>query len=265
MNRKAEGEMIWYIIPLIIVVFLIIILTVPTLRVFIGQHIPFAKNIPGFTQSNESVESVEIIRYNIETGDVQYYTGTTWIDFPEGEEVYIGSKVLSGDKLNLDFQKYYQQARERKEAILSESACYALFDLYQQTGSEKCLGDYSVYLRVFFTSLQFSDEGRFPPENLPIMKGFVDTYKRPQDHELYNRWPIFVYSSGEIFFIRDGKTDTVLLHEKDLGNDYNTIVNTAYEFRDGVYENPIELTGYGSFRVEKKSPYVIVNLAENEP
>ena len=247
MNRKASGEMIWYIITLIIVVFLIIILTVPTFRVFIGQHIPFAKNIPGFTQSNESVESVEIIRYNIETGEAQYYTGTAWIDFPEGEEVYIGSKILSGNRLSLDFQKYYQQARERKEAILSEGACYVLFGL---RNGEKCLGDYSIYLRVFFTSLQYDDEGRFPPENLPIMKGFVDTYKRPQDHELYNKWPIYVYSSGEIFFTKDGKTDTVWLHERELGEDYDTIVNTAYEFRVSVYENPVEITGYGSFSVE---------------
>jgi len=64
--------------------------------------------VPGFSENEVEIESIEKLRYDLSEDSVQYYDGTEWVDF---ERVDLGNKIVNRNDVKESFVKWYYDLR----------------------------------------------------------------------------------------------------------------------------------------------------------
>ncbi|MBX4196468.1 hypothetical protein KW805_02690 [Candidatus Pacearchaeota archaeon] len=69
----------------------------------------FKNLLPGFDNNQSPVTSLQVVRYQIDSDNVQYYDGSQWRDFrePKNWQVVVGDKQVYWGDAHTDFVEYY--------------------------------------------------------------------------------------------------------------------------------------------------------------
>ena len=116
MNKKAMPAINMLIgVAIILAVILIIFLT-PSIRNIIINYTNTI--IPSLNQTTPpQQEGIEILRYDLSKNEVQYYTGTQWLDFKdrEGGQVDLNNKRIYYGVVKTELSNYYYQQEKPRE------------------------------------------------------------------------------------------------------------------------------------------------------
>lgn len=113
-NKKGQGMEMSKILTLIIAVLVLILVSV---LIFKGGAIAkFFDFLPTFGGQGEKVEGVEVLRYDIASGKVEYFDGAKGIEF-SGKTVELGNKKINYSGVQNNFYDYYFDIGRRGNSI----------------------------------------------------------------------------------------------------------------------------------------------------
>lgn len=137
MEKRGQGLTINTIVVIVVAVLVLfmLFLLIPKMG-FFKNFIDF-----DFGRGNESVEGVEILRYGVESGEVQYYDGQEWRNFEE-DKVRLGKKIVSETELESDFGSYYLGS-SRKGKIFAPTGYEVEVERFSGNGAKLIIKDFS--------------------------------------------------------------------------------------------------------------------------
>ena len=115
-NKKGQDTVFPPLVLLSVVLVLVVLVIV---LVSIGKiNLPqWVDNlIPNFAAGNKTVEGVQVVRYRITEGNMQYYDGENWIDVGDGEAVILDDKEVEENSLEESFRNYYYDVESRDDS-----------------------------------------------------------------------------------------------------------------------------------------------------
>jgi hypothetical protein len=93
MNKKADVKQI---ISAVVAAAVLVMVAVLIYWFFSSGYAPnFLKNLPFMTETKEKVIGTEVLGYSMAMGNVQYYDGNAWQDFPKQGFIQLDDKVVS--------------------------------------------------------------------------------------------------------------------------------------------------------------------------
>lgn len=101
MNKKGQEESTGNIVKAVIAAFVLVIVILGIWMFYSGK-LPFFEGLPGFNQTKQGVADLEIFRYQILNDNLQYYDGTTWVDFKAGQTIEVNGKKIEESSINDD-------------------------------------------------------------------------------------------------------------------------------------------------------------------
>lgn len=117
-NKKgSSGLMVGTMIAIVLIVFLLVIILLGGSEFFsrISKTLDF---LPIFQQKNVTGKDLEILRYKISNGDMDYYDGSKWINF-NNEILNLNGKSIDSNSFKRQIQEFYFQ--QRSEILQGES------------------------------------------------------------------------------------------------------------------------------------------------
>lgn len=104
MRKKGDVQ----VEPIVILSLFIIMLALLGLGyyLFYVREVTLLNYLPGFNQTQEKKEGVSIIAYDISQEKMQYYDGTSWIDF-SGENIELERKIIDSGEVERYFFDLY--------------------------------------------------------------------------------------------------------------------------------------------------------------
>lgn len=113
--KKGEIE-ISHLIGGVIAVAILIIVVFGVYGFYTGKAYAFFDFLPGFNSTKEGVKGIEILRYDIFNGKVEYYDGIDWNGF-SGKMVKFGDKKINYDDMKNTFENFYYKSDRGKKII----------------------------------------------------------------------------------------------------------------------------------------------------
>jgi len=117
-----RGDVRVKVIAIVIAAFVLAVLFFGGIPFLIDSAKKVRDILPGFKDNSAVAKVPELIRYDITTGAVQYYTGVEWVDFTmdagDGNGKYVdlnGKRVYEGEIMNKIEDSYFRSKREGKE------------------------------------------------------------------------------------------------------------------------------------------------------
>lgn len=285
MDRKKGDIRISYLIGGIIAVF-VLVMAIYFLFFFGGGLSRFLELIiPGFNETKQGVEGIEIFRYNIPGENVMHYDGTKWTDF---EEVIVNGKTINAGDLTKNFRDFYFQKRGEKSIDMN----YLIENFYQimKDDSGKTLSqdkiDYIIKKSMSETGGNKQEtriNAKIKEEDISytgnVLVGLVDSNSgKTINYGGYfvlrlNNTMEFWYKAK--FYITGGeqieKDEHIIVSHPD-GSSVGSIYNAAKDWRDAIFEKPISInyknsakkSCAGSYEAElKDSRYIVVDLGKS--
>ncbi len=109
---KIKGDVIISrLIGIVIAVVVLVIVLVGLFFFYSGKAFPFFQWLPDFKRNATVVEGSEIIRYDIIGDKVQYYDGTSWVDF--SNDLKFGDKNLNYEVVRKGFSDYFYNGKRQ--------------------------------------------------------------------------------------------------------------------------------------------------------
>lgn len=128
-TKKASQEVSFWTIAGVIAAFVLVIVIVG-LYFFGGNYVKFFSWLGFDGNKTQEIEGIEIFRYNITEAKIQYYDGTLFSDFNEGETLRLNNKRIEADTLLEDFEKWYYYGREEKTIPVQNGKIYSINEFY---------------------------------------------------------------------------------------------------------------------------------------
>ncbi|MBI2451657.1 hypothetical protein HYV50_01100 [Candidatus Pacearchaeota archaeon] len=236
MNKKAQEDSRTSIFPILLVVFLLAVLII-----FLGikgsDILDRLKNfIPGFRPQNATTESIEIIRYDIENNNMQYYDGLSWLDFQN--EISLENKKLNHNSLIADFSdNYYGKTRQKERVSISQET---LKEFYKNNYNSLPVLDAYIFNMVQYTSdspKDFSKRG----DVYAILISKIGFGK--DDNKIYGELTLNANNELKIRTINNDLSSLMLYFSRiqQTSELYKATVPKMAEWRDSVLKKPIKI------------------------
>lgn len=235
----------------VIAIFVLLVLGVIFAPKAFGDVGRFFTNLPGFNNSVPEFRGSDVIRYNLLTGGVEYFTGGEGIPL-EGSFI-LGDKLIdAGDTKQKFFDYYFNGERDtgffmsinREKFYSQEMSSYVVLDLVP---IRVFPGPHNVYDRIFVQIGLFQSD-----ESVKKFQGSL----------------VYVFDEG-IYFEPVGTSDILEFDNFD-SLERELFVKKTIEWRDSVFSKPIKLSyidekGKGKiveaeYRVELIDNYLVVRM-----
>ncbi len=133
-NRTAQIQTKF--IAWLIAIFVLIILVI---TVFL--YLQNSAVLPTFNNTKPLVEELGIIRYDITTRNVEYFTGEAFVALKPNEDVLFNRIIINENTIKIDFENFwYVSDREQKEILLNFTTTMKIAEWYQDNQREQaCL------------------------------------------------------------------------------------------------------------------------------
>lgn len=259
-NKRGQG--VQKVIAGVIVLVVLIVVVVAVVKYDLISKINNV--IPWFGQDDKKVEGVEIVRYNIQEGSVEYYTGEEWVLVKEGEGVDLGEREVDGRLLKEDLADNYYFSNSFREAERIELGFSLRDDIYsedfneglfKQTGTTLPLLD-AYIVNIVKTPNKPDDGGilakfnnwRFDAENYKRGDVLIELISKKGfgsgDDKIYGEFILRFDNSLSLRMIR---ADLLRLQlgsqpiSSSFSDDVKKIGDSALKWRDSVLEKPVNI------------------------
>ncbi len=117
--KKGQG-----IEPIVVLSIAVIVLAIVGLGFYLhySGRADFLGFLPSFRQTDKNLEDVQIVGYNFDSGSVQYYDGTEWIDLEVNKEVVLGGMKINGGQAGTDLGNFFGNIDLREGKIIKLGA-----------------------------------------------------------------------------------------------------------------------------------------------
>lgn len=155
-EMKNKGELQMTVIQLAIAIVVLVLVVFGIGYYFKDYIIPAGKNLPNpIINIDGDGKSLKIFRYVLDSREVDYYTGTEWINIKELQEVEWRdrngkTKIIYGGTLMKNFDDFYSIEREKKS--ISIGAKKALIEGSYLSANYEGIGETSNYVVVNYLS-----------------------------------------------------------------------------------------------------------------
>ena len=262
MAKGAINVGIGVLIIGVVAVFVLFVVGFGIYSFFSGTAIPFFNFLPSFNRTVEKVEGIEILRYDIITGKVNYYDKTNWNNL-EGE-VFLGDKKVKQVDIKSDFESFYYGKRENNTMEIEQGFTLVSFLTLVNSHNnnlitiDKNLEDVSKFLG----GLNLKIYEIYVPES--IAKGYnkeldaifervgidckncengdirFQLVNKETNKDFSRGSPIhFILSLGDNFAIVNADSEEKKININAKGDLLSGIFNYMKNWRDGVFKKPI--------------------------
>lgn len=227
MNRKGEQDTSGpgILVPMIIAAVVIVLVFLFIINADFRNKI--SSIIPDFAQPDGIEDKEFIVRYSLSDGNVEYYTGVEWRALDSGG-LNVNGKKLEGESLIEDFESYYYDSPRIESEIGFSSNVASNF--YPNNPSIGLV--YGLVLKPIRGDPN-EDYGR---TYLDIILKSVDrTNQAPQGS-------FILELDNSLWFMSKGGSGYSELNPVSYTSDHITLINSAKEIRDSIFNMPIEIT-----------------------
>jgi hypothetical protein len=218
------------------------------------RGVDFFEYLPSFGFSGEEQIELGVLGYNLESGTVEYFDGVSW-EVLEGDFEIRDKKFNTGSVEN-EFLRFWRSGRE--ESVLR------IIGLGDKIYSDD-FSNFPTRNGVVVNNIAVTSSGEVVSGDLVLdavePEEICGTFSLDVKERLsFQKWELNKNDLKCEFDISEEKIELANL-KRDIGDDYDKIIEFMIEWRDSVLENPIELNG-NWYCVEKIDVELVVDLGE---
>ena len=232
MRERGQANPVYWIVGAVIALTLFVVIVVFLTQGSGNDVFRFLGTLlPSFNRTQEKVAGEEKVRYVISSDALEYYDGTSWKAFGEGERT-LGKKRITGSGLGERFRIWYYQRREA-EAVELDGIWYARISdvLDRDYESARAFWEWKGLQRIF---------GSEATRTLKRGDVLIELWKRGQATKAGQLEALYVLPAGEARVVSVVKE----LKEDVLGKNYaweKEVLLAALQWRESALEKPLTL------------------------
>ncbi len=240
----------------------------------LNDKISFFDFLPNFNVTKDPQKDIEIVRYEILNGKIEYYDGINWFEFNEDERI-LGSKILNIIELEKNLNSYWLGWEGSYESTgIPYSEIFSERGLRERSIKTKS-GVYNLGIKGFVYNGDFySGKGeqfvRFSVEGRPTVYRLSLRNELYSEKENYNPNVKNVDRQLYRLFV-DDELEGSLTPQKDKDL-YEQFGMPIIEWRDEIIKVPISINykdeksgseQRGYYCVKKIMDYIVVDLSKS--
>lgn len=281
--KSKKGLMVRTIILLALFLALLIIVFFALYKIYGGTFLPWANNLPNFLWGDKKIEPSQIFRYNMQTGEVQYYDGVQAVSFKNEGFIDIEDKRIQHFPIARALYTFYFQGKELPKTVKLENNRPSGSEWVYTRGEFSITeienyGDIKILYYFYFpdkTEIPTPDYYKLTPNNILLKRttgesktdiskrDIKDTYEYGGRSDLFNNRILInentiksLYAKGDISretYNRLNEINYLSLpfHIESI-EQFNGDENSMIELKNIIDSERTEKTDYVLFRIKRE-------------